>query len=113
MRWRAHSPPTPDFYLYAWGADDEQLLNYVMRAEALVRAQFAPQPVSFFRTLPLALWWLLDKENFGILLNGDNYSNASLYWNGSRLPSIENTTNAYYEISELEGSPRRSWSHGH
>lgn len=99
----------PTFYV-VFGGSDKDLLFYSNRLQALIReedpaAQFAIAP-------PLTCWFELNQANLSKLVN----LNSGDIWTRTRLNNIflfdgENL----YEMTrvEAEGSPRKTWSHGH
>ena len=108
MKWTATSGPPFffNFVLYAFGGSDAQLLENVLKAEFSQRQSF-PNSV-FTRTLPAILWVELNSENFGTLMNDF----ASSMWNRTHLDPAA-TTVYPFTLVEAEGSPRKTWSHGH
>jgi len=108
MKWTGESGPPFhfNFILYAFGGSDDQLLENIRKAE-FSQLQSFPNSV-FTRTAPAVLWVELDSENFGILMNDF----ASSIWTRTHL---DPTATSVYDFTrvEVEGSPRKTWSHGH
>jgi hypothetical protein len=106
-------------YYYAWGGTDEQLLEIVMMKEqkAMEGEGFIGP---FVRTPPVEVWWLLDQENFAKILNGAFELTSFQNWLLISQLSGYNSEFSYFPLLftditrvEVEGSPRKTWSHGH
>lgn len=105
-----------------WGGSDEQLMEHFEQMKAIA---LGSNPNYKFTTRePQVCWFELNQENFGRLLQGpfDNgFSNIAYFiWNNTRLNTSGTTPPAnigsfFYEMTQVEvqGSPRRTWSHGH
>jgi len=104
MFWSWQGVATGD--LAAWGANEEQLLGYVVAAENRIRLFFPgpPAPV-FFRTMPRKVFWELNVRNFAVVLNGGSPTDAQMFY-------VNVFGGLFAGITSLE-SPRKTWSHGH
>jgi len=105
MVWTGTGPVTAN--MGAWGADDEQLMEYVRFYEQSVRDVFPT--ISFSRNLPHDIYVLLDSAHLAIILNGANFSTARQSIDASALI----TGSGYLVSSTTLESPRKTWSHGH
>ena len=107
-----HAGPTGT--IFCWGSTDEQLFHYMIRNQALVKAGF---PMTTFGPLIISdIYWLLNAQNLGVLLNGPNTTFAEYVYNGTHAPGRTADDNTFWGISQikrLQGSPRKVWSHGH
>jgi len=110
------NPPGVSGFLCAWGGagkKDKVLLYWVLKREAEIRALFSN--AVFVRSEPQVCYWLLDDTNFAVVLNGQNVEIAKQFYNGTHLPSPSPTgDNSFWGITrtKVEGSPRKTWSHG-
>jgi len=99
--------------VFAWGGSDTQLLSNVLRAQAEARAIFGPTTTFTLVTGPAVVYWELNQENFGTILN----FNPGNIWGGTHLPPVVTApvSDTFYGMTLLqsEGSPRKTWSHGH
>jgi len=105
MKWTGRSGVF-NFVFYAFGGSDEQLLENIRRAEFSQNQSF-PGTV-FTRTQPQTLWVELNSENFGSLM--DDF--AVSMWNRTHLDPTATFVYPFTRV-EAEGSPRKTWSHGH
>jgi len=106
--------------LWAWGGTDEQLLFYVERMERFWIDAIDPNAAPFNRTSPEVCWFELDQENFGIILNNVGIFSAFDTWkltmlNNGQFPVLAFGNINFFDITrvKVQGSPRKSWSHGH
>jgi len=95
-----------NFYVVV-GGDDDQLRFYQQRLMNSVGGEFLVSE-------PAVIWFELDQENFGKLLNqawGTIWTQTHL--NNVFPPIDDNET--LYDMTRVitEGSPRKTWSHGH
>ncbi len=104
MVWTGTGPVTAN--MGAWGGDDDELGIYVRRFESEVKQSFPT--ITFQRTPPHDVYWLLDSSNFAVLLNGLNFGEAR---NKIDNCSLLTAGGAYSAITSTE-SPRKTWSHG-
>lgn len=103
-------PPPPhtdpnQFYV-VFGGSDEQLLFFQNQLEALIGGEFVVSE-------PQVIWFELDQEFFGNLLA----CAAGNIWTQTHLNDvfpIDPTLPILYDQTrvEVEGSPRKTWSHG-
>lgn len=99
--------------LWAFGSDDENLLENVLRMEAFV----GDPPYS--RTTPRIIYFLLDEVNFATILSA-TLDIAYQIWirtrlNNGQFPLNDFADSLLYDVTrvkDVEGSPRQSWSHG-
>lgn len=106
MFWNVTGPVSSD--LGAVGKDDEQLLEYVLKAEAFVRLIFGNTCV-FHRTPPVTIYYELNATNLAVLLNWTDYGACR---SGLEATSARTSTGVFSGFTVLE-SPRKTWSHGH
>jgi hypothetical protein len=120
-------PPGPanDQEFVAWGADEDQLREFINPQVDAWKADHPDGTATFHE--PVICYWLLDAKNFGRILNGPNNlfpekgpQFALAMWNHTRLytiiPSPPGIVSDWFFDQtqvEAEGSPRKTWSHGH
>jgi hypothetical protein len=98
------------FYVVCGGKDEDQFNFYVQRAINL--AALAP---GHYTIVPdFDLYFLLDDENFVILIN----QNSGQFWTQTHLNNVFApipNSDLLYDVTrvQIEGSPRPTWSHGH
>jgi len=108
-------------HYYAFGNDEEQLAYYVELKEQYGLDHGALGP--FIRTYPKRIYWLLDGNNFGRVLNGSMDLTAFFFYLGTNLADLEGNGGFVSQlaldfrdmtaIKGVEPSPRNTWSHGH
>lgn len=105
-------PFDPAQFYVVFGGDEDSLIYYADRLKAQLNAQ--PPIKHFSIPEPSVIWFELNQDNFAKLCN----LAAGTIWQQSRLntefqtdPSLE----TIYDMTrvEVEGSPRKTWSHGH
>lgn len=111
------SPPEIDplNFFVVFGNTDDQLLKYVVRAQA---DDGGNVPLGYFVGEPAVIWFEMNVQNLITLLNqasGEIWANTRL--NELFTPpfvSDPNGPESLYDMTrvEIEGSPRKTWSHG-
>lgn len=102
------APFDPLTFYVVFGSDDESLLYYKNRLETLISTPLAtPAEAS-------VIWFELNEKNFTMLLN----IASGQIWGQTRLNDVfppDPALELLYDMTrvEVEGSPRKTWSHGH
>lgn len=106
-------PFDPETFYVVFGGDDDSLLYYSNRLQALVRAN--DPTVQFQIAPPSIIWFELDQANFVRILN----LASGTIWNQTRLnnvfPLLPDSETLYdsTKVKPAQKSPRKEWSHGH
>lgn len=108
--------------IVAWGADEDQLREFI---QPQINAQLLLTPNMVFKyTGPVKVWFELNKHNFARVLNGPGpllvFHYALAVWNNTHQArplggAAINEGDFFVSMTkvEVEGSPRKVWSHGH
>lgn len=101
------NPPDPNVFYVVFGGSDEQLLEYQLKLYALIGGDFVA-------SAPTTIWFELDQEFFGNILA----CGAGNIWTQTHLNdlfSLDPNLPVLYDQTRVksEGSPRKTWSHGH
>lgn len=105
-------PFDPDTFYVVFGGTDENLIYWKDKTIAEIN-EFPPitGPVQFEIPEPSVIWFELDQENLAQLVN----IYAGQVWTDTRLNDRFASQGRLYDMTkvEVQGSPRKVWSHGH
>jgi hypothetical protein len=108
LNWQYEVPPTPPPFgeVFAFGGNDDQLMENVRKENDLLVAFFGTVNFHYPRA-PVFIYWELDSLNFGTLLNAA----AQFNWSETRLPSIYAGNATFVGMTKIEGegSPRSTF----